>query len=68
MRKINKIKPPVYQYPHQWTAAPLLSGGLSVDTFFFLSGLLTVYVPLMDQKKGRTFNVFKYYIYRYLRY
>jgi hypothetical protein len=46
----------------------LLSGGLSVDTFFFISGLLTVYVPLLDQKKGRTFNVFKYYIYRYLRY
>jgi hypothetical protein len=45
----------------------LLSGALSVDTFFFIGGLLTLYVPLLGQKKGISFNIFKYYIYRYLR-
>jgi len=50
-----------------WTMAPILSGALSVDTFFLLSGLLTAYIPLIDQKKGRSFNIIKYYVYRYLR-
>ncbi|XP_059490578.1 nose resistant to fluoxetine protein 6-like [Neocloeon triangulifer] len=50
-----------------WSMAPVLSGGLSVETFFVLSGLLTTYIPLVDQMKGRNFNVFKYIVYRYLR-
>ncbi|XP_059474133.1 nose resistant to fluoxetine protein 6-like [Neocloeon triangulifer] len=57
----------INKYIHMWTMAPVLHGSLSVDTFFVLSGLLTVYVPLVDQKKGRKFNVFKYMIYRFIR-
>ncbi|XP_065353206.1 nose resistant to fluoxetine protein 6-like [Cloeon dipterum] len=55
------------KYLYEWSMAPLYNGSLAVDTFFFLSGLLTVYMVLVDQKKGRPFNVFKYIIYRYLR-
>ncbi|XP_065331425.1 nose resistant to fluoxetine protein 6-like [Cloeon dipterum] len=55
------------KFPSQWFIAPLLNGYMSVDTFLLLSGLLTVYIPLMDDSKGRKFNVLKYYIYRYLR-
>ncbi|XP_059484131.1 uncharacterized protein LOC132201727 [Neocloeon triangulifer] len=54
-------------YRYDWTMAPIYSGGLSVDTFFLLSGLLTGYVVLLDQKKGRSFNIFKYYVFRYIR-
>ncbi|XP_065348762.1 nose resistant to fluoxetine protein 6-like [Cloeon dipterum] len=55
------------EFSRQWFMAPILNGFLAVDTFFLLSGLLTVYVPLMDLSKGRKFNVLKYYLYRYLR-
>ncbi|XP_065346672.1 nose resistant to fluoxetine protein 6-like [Cloeon dipterum] len=55
------------KYLHEWSMAPIYSGALGVDTFFFLSGLLTVYVVLLDKKKGRSFNVFKYILFRYLR-
>jgi hypothetical protein len=57
-----------FKIVEKWTAAPVLNAYLSVDSFFFLGGLLTAYVPLMELKKGRKFNIFKYYIYRYLRY
>ncbi|XP_065345174.1 nose resistant to fluoxetine protein 6-like [Cloeon dipterum] len=50
-----------------WSMAPLMNGYLSVDTFFLLGGILVTYVPLVDQSKGRKFNIWKYYIYRYLR-
>ncbi|XP_059481821.1 nose resistant to fluoxetine protein 6-like [Neocloeon triangulifer] len=55
------------KFSQQWFMAPILNGYMAVDTFFLLSGLLTVYVPMMDLTKGRKFNIFKYYIYRYLR-
>ncbi|XP_065344965.1 nose resistant to fluoxetine protein 6-like [Cloeon dipterum] len=55
------------EFSHQWFMAPILNGYMAVDTFFLLSGLLTVYIPMMDLAKGRKFNVFKYYLYRYLR-
>ncbi|XP_065348117.1 nose resistant to fluoxetine protein 6-like [Cloeon dipterum] len=54
-------------YLFQWSMAPLYNASLAVDTFFFLSGLLTVYLVLLDQKKGRSFNFFKFILYRYLR-
>ncbi|XP_059474198.1 nose resistant to fluoxetine protein 6-like isoform X2 [Neocloeon triangulifer] len=61
------FKSAVKTYPYMWTMAPILHAALSVDTFFVLSGLLTVYVPLMEQKKGRKFNIFKYFVYRFIR-
>ncbi|XP_065346673.1 nose resistant to fluoxetine protein 6-like [Cloeon dipterum] len=64
---INSFLPHINAYSHMWSMAPIYSGALGVDTFFFMSGLLTVYVILLDQKKGRSFNVFKYILFRYLR-
>ncbi|CAB3367940.1 Hypothetical predicted protein [Cloeon dipterum] len=59
--------PPFFNVSKSWYMAPLLNGFMAVDSFFFLSGLLSVYVPLMESSKGRSFNIFKYYAYRYLR-
>ena len=52
----------------RFTAQPILNGFFSVDTFFFLSGLLVSYLTLreMKRKKGR-FPFLPYYLHRYLR-
>lgn len=46
----------------------LLNGYLSVDSFFFLSGLLVAYLTFkeIDRVKGR-FNVIMFYLHRYIR-
>lgn len=45
----------------------LMSSTLSVDTFFAVGGLVTVYVFLKSQDKGVPFNIPLYYLHRYLR-
>ncbi|PSN39086.1 hypothetical protein C0J52_07350 [Blattella germanica] len=41
---------------------------LSVDTFFFLSGLLVCYIFLKEMKKeNASFNILLYYFHRYIR-
>ena len=39
---------------------------LSVDTFFFMSGLLVCYISLIQLEKKR-FNIFLYYIHKFVR-
>ena len=52
------------QFPFQ----VIVNGFFSVDTFFFLSGLLTSYLTLqqMSKQKGK-FPLVAYYLHRYLR-
>lgn len=45
----------------------LSSAPLSVDTFFTLGGLVTVYSFLRARDKGVNFNIILYYVHRYLR-
>ncbi|XP_063860040.1 nose resistant to fluoxetine protein 6-like isoform X3 [Scylla paramamosain] len=45
----------------------LLNGYPSVDTFFFLSGLLLSYSVLKETKRTRSFNIFLFYSHRILR-
>lgn len=55
----------------QWVTKPgnmfMINAGVSVDTFFVLSGLLLAYVFCLSQTKGVKFNVFFFYLHRYLR-
>ncbi|GLV35410.1 uncharacterized protein CBL_01440 [Carabus blaptoides fortunei] len=45
----------------------MLSATVNVDTFFVLSGLLVAYGFLQAKEKGVKFNVFLYWIHRYIR-
>ncbi|XP_018567001.1 nose resistant to fluoxetine protein 6-like isoform X2 [Anoplophora glabripennis] len=45
----------------------MVSGTLSVDTFLVVGGTLVVYVFTKAKVQGVKFNIFKYYIHRYLR-
>lgn len=45
----------------------VLGATVSVDTFFFLSGLLVAYGFLLSKAKGVRFNVIIYWIHRYIR-
>jgi len=44
----------------------LMSGQFSVDSFFFLSGLLVAYFAFQELQKGR-FSLVVYYVHRYIR-
>ena len=58
----------IEHYPPQFSFQPIVNGFFSVDSFFFLSGVLVAYLTLreMQRKKGR-FPVLTYYLHRYLR-
>ena len=45
----------------------LLNALPSVDTFFFMSGLLVAYLSFIEMEKKR-FNLALFYIHRYIRY
>ncbi|XP_045112789.1 nose resistant to fluoxetine protein 6-like isoform X2 [Portunus trituberculatus] len=45
----------------------IMNGFPSVDTFFFLSGLLVTYSLLRQVKKTNTFNLPLFYVHRYVR-
>ena len=45
----------------------LANAMFSVDTFFFMSGLLVAYLSFGEMDKGR-FNLKMFYIHRYIRY
>ena len=51
-----------------WRFMAIANATVSVDTFFFLSGLLVAYILLRDLKrsKGR-FNPVLYYLHRFIR-
>ena len=52
----------------RFSMQPVINGYFSVDSFFFLSGLLVAYLTLrqMKRKNGR-FPALMYYLHRYLR-
>ncbi|XP_045478918.1 nose resistant to fluoxetine protein 6-like isoform X2 [Harmonia axyridis] len=45
----------------------LISGTLSVDTFFIVGGALVTYVYMQSMEKGKKFNIIIYYLHRYIR-
>ncbi|XP_049823516.1 nose resistant to fluoxetine protein 6-like [Aethina tumida] len=45
----------------------MLAAPLSVDTFFAIGGILTIYTFFKAHEKGVKFNVILFYIHRYLR-
>ncbi|XP_064214043.1 nose resistant to fluoxetine protein 6-like [Tribolium castaneum] len=45
----------------------MLGATVSVDTFFVVGGLVTVYTFLKSMDKGAKFNVLLFYLHRYLR-
>lgn len=46
----------------------LLGGYVAVDTFLLISGVVIAYLFFVASQKGVKFNIFLYYIHRYLRY
>ena len=57
-----------YRLAPRFSAQVITNGYFSVDSFFFLSGVLVAYLTLreMERKRGR-FPVLTYYLHRYLR-
>ena len=51
----------------RFTFQPIINGTLSVDSFFFLSGVLVTYLTLRQIKKRNRFPFIHYYAHRYLR-
>ncbi|GLV35422.1 uncharacterized protein CBL_01428 [Carabus blaptoides fortunei] len=45
----------------------VVAGPVSVDTFFFLSGLLVAYGFFLAKSKGVKFNIIMYWLHRYIR-
>ncbi|RZB40460.1 hypothetical protein BDFB_010301, partial [Asbolus verrucosus] len=45
----------------------IVGATVAVDTFFLIGGLVTVYTFLRATEKGIKFNIFLYYIHRYIR-
>ncbi|XP_043267348.1 nose resistant to fluoxetine protein 6-like isoform X2 [Venturia canescens] len=56
-----------FQWVHSWSAMYILIATFAVDTFFTISGFLLSYLFLKEMSTGRSFNIFAYYIHRYLR-
>ncbi|XP_070564969.1 nose resistant to fluoxetine protein 6-like [Ptychodera flava] len=51
----------------RFTFQAINNGTFSVDTFFFLSGLLVTYLTLKELKSGRNVNWFIFYAHRFWR-
>ena len=49
-----------------WIYELLINGFPSVDTFFFMSGVLLAYLSFGEMDKGK-FNLPMYYIHRFIR-
>ena len=66
--KIDNASSLLYNVAPRFTFQAILNGFFSVDSFFFLSGVLAAYLTLqeMAQRKGK-FPILMYYIHRYLR-
>ncbi|XP_044747810.1 nose resistant to fluoxetine protein 6-like [Coccinella septempunctata] len=64
---------PLYNYLDIMTWADklhsmlIISGTLSVDTFFVVGGALVTYVYMQSMEKGKKFNLIIYYLHRYIR-
>lgn len=46
----------------------IIGASLSLDTFFVIGGLLTVYTFLRKKEAGVKFNIALYYLHRIVRY
>ena len=58
----------IRHYEPKFSFQPIVNGNFSVDSFFFMSGVLAAYVTLIEmQKKEGRFPVVTYYLHRYLR-
>ena len=59
----------IWQDSLKWSFQAIGNATISVDTFFLISGMLVSYLLLreLDRNKGR-FNIFIFYLHRYLRY
>ena len=66
--KIDNASSLLYNVAPRFTFQAILNGFFSVDSFFFLSGVLAAYLTLreMARRKGK-FPILMYYIHRYLR-
>lgn len=57
-----------FQFRKAWYSFYILLAHLAVDTFFFISGALMTYGFLKTMRKpGQKFNVFLFYLHRYIR-
>ena len=58
----------IRHYEPEFSFQPIVNGNFSVDSFFFMSGVLSAYLTLnqMQKKEGR-FPVVTYYLHRYIR-
>ncbi|XP_066945965.1 nose resistant to fluoxetine protein 6-like [Macrobrachium rosenbergii] len=50
-----------------WLTQIILNGYPSVDSFFFMSGLLVAYGVLREKKRTGKINLFVFYVHRYIR-
>ena len=57
----------LFDFVKRFTAQPILNGYFSVDTFFFLSGLLVSYLTLREMNRKNGFPFLSYYLHRFLR-
>ena len=58
----------IRHYEPKFSFQPIVNGNFSIDSFFFMSSVLSAYLTLikMQKKEGR-FPVVTYYLHRYLR-
>ena len=58
----------IRHYMQQFSYQPIVNATFSVDSFFFMSGVLASYLTLTDMQKNEgRFPVLTYYLHRYLR-
>lgn len=58
----------LFQWRKRWYSFYVYSYHSAVDTFLFISGVLLSYIFLKARRKqNQGFNVFLYYLHRYLR-
>ncbi|XP_033226510.1 nose resistant to fluoxetine protein 6-like [Belonocnema kinseyi] len=50
-----------------WGSLYVFLAAFAVDTFFLISGFLMTYLVLKEMSNGKKFNIFLYYIHRYIR-
>ena len=56
------------QFSHDWGMMAVSNATMSVDSFFFLSGVLASYILMKHlSKNGGQFNLPVYYLHRYVR-
>ena len=58
----------IRHYMQQFSYQPIVNANFSVDSFFFMSGVLASYLTLIEMQKNEgRFPMLTYYLHRYLR-